>query len=48
MSQSPTDVNHNALESYPWYYGEIDRKAAESVLEQYGTVSGLVFISITL
>ena len=43
MSQSPTDVNHNLLESYPWYYGEIDREAAESVLEQYGIVSVSVF-----
>ena len=30
MSQSPTDVNHNALESYPWYYGEIDRSEVGS------------------
>ena len=44
MPQSPTNVNHNTLESYPWYYGEIDREATESVLEQYRTVSASVFI----
>lgn len=41
--QSLGNIDHSTLQSYPWYFGEIDREAATSILEQNKTVS--VFVS---
>ena len=51
MSQvPPRSASPNPLESYPWYRGEIDRRATESALERDKIVSTLnctcfVFVS---